>query len=337
MRAALGAPDPDANGESPEARLELQKLALAVSWRTNQITPITGISIVTFALLAAGQRGVTMGRIFPYVRLLVRQARDRGQPLTASAELDSVEQVEAVLAELQRTGVVVRRVEGLIEPVYSIAEGQHLAAAFYRNSMLHFVLYRAIGEIALLVAADAPRGARRASFLEAATSLREALKFEFFFRERLLFEQELEEEMNFINPDWLRLLNEAESAEGVHRAVYRLGIAHAMLRPFIEAYSIVFDALEMQPADAPFNEGNLIDQCQRLGRQRLLTGVLRNPESVSRPLFGTAIQLVHNLRLADPGPDIAARRASASAITRAMLDRVNISEDNAMRSFDAMG
>ncbi|GGC05689.1 glycerol-3-phosphate acyltransferase [Novosphingobium endophyticum] len=332
MRAALGPPDPQADGDTPEARLALQKLALAVSWRTNQVTPITGIAIVTFALLAAGQRAVTMGRIAPYVRLLVRQARDRNQPLTESAQLDNPADIEKVLAELQRTGVVTRSDKGLLEPVYSIAEGQHLAAAFYRNSMLHFVLDRAIGELALLVAAESPPEARRASFWEAALSLRESLKFEFFFRERPVFEESLEEEMNRINPDWVQLLRKGSDPVTVHRAVYRLGVAHAVLRPFIEAYSVVFDTLENLPVDAPFDEPGFIETCQKMGRQRLLEGELRNPESVSRPLFATGVQLVRNLRLVEPAADLASRRAKAAAQTRAMLRRVDIAEDNAPRA-----
>ena len=65
---ARGAGAARSRGEWPkasEARLALQKLALAVAWRTNQVTPITGIAIVTFALLAAGQRAVTMAQVWP--------------------------------------------------------------------------------------------------------------------------------------------------------------------------------------------------------------------------------------------------------------------------------
>ena len=324
MRAAIGTAE-EADGDG----LALQKLALAVSWQTNQVTPITGIAIVTMAILVAGQRAVSMSRIFPYVRLLVRQARDRDQPLTESAQLDSPADIEKVLRELQDTSVIVRHDKGLLEPVYSIAEGQHLAAAFYRNSMLHFVLDRAIGELALLEAAEAPIESRQACFREAALGLRDTLKFVFFFRARPAFEEELEEEMDRINPDWRKLLGEGTDPAAIHRAVYRLGISHAVLRPFIEAYSVVFSVLEQSPGEAHFEEPDFIERCQKWGRQRLLEGQLRNPESISRPLFTTGVQLARNMRLLEPGPDIAIRRAKAIGQIRAMLRRVDIAEDNA--------
>ena len=327
MRAALGAPDPNVDPDDDQQRLALQKLGLAVAWRTNQVTPITGIAIVTCAVLAAGQRAVTMDRIMPYVRLLVRQARDRGQPLTLSAQLDTPEDVRVVLDELIRTDVVTRFDKGL-EPVYSIAEGQHLAAAFYRNSMLHFVLERAIGELAVMTAAEARPGSREAAFWEAAIGLREALKFEFFFRERPAFEESLAQEMDRINPDWRRLLEEGGDAQAVHRAIYRLGMAHAVLRPFIEAYHIVLDVLEREPIDAPFDERSFIDKCQKLGRQLLLQHELRNPEAISRPLFATGVQLIKNVKLTQPGPDLALRRAHYAERSRATLRRLDIAEAN---------
>ncbi|MEO6718552.1 MAG: glycerol-3-phosphate 1-O-acyltransferase [Novosphingobium sp.] len=330
MRAALGPPDPLADADSDENRLALQKLSLAVAWRTNQVTPITGIAIVTFALLAAGQRAVTMDRIIPYVRLLVRQARDRDQPLTQSAMLDTPEQIVEVLDELTRTNVVTPNHQG-IEPVYSIAEGQHLAAAFYRNSMLHFVLDRAIGEVALLTAGEAPRGSREVSFREAALRLREALKFEFFFRERPAFDDRLEEELNRINPDWRRLLEEGDDPVAIHRSIFRLGVAHAVLRPFIEAYYVVAEVLQRESADTAFDERAFLDKCQKLGRQYLLQRELRNPESVSRQLFTTGVQLVRNLNLTEPGPGVAAQRAEFAKRLREVLERVDTAEDTSGR------
>ena len=329
MRAALGPPDPQ-NGDTAEAKLALQKLALAVAWRTNQVSPITGIAIVTFALLAAGQRAVTMARIMDYVSLIVAHARQRGQPLTKSAELDSEERVFEVLSELIRTGVVSCFDEGA-ETVYSIVGGQHLAAAFYRNSMLHFVLDRAIGELSVLIAAEAPAQSRLVRFREAALSLREAMKFEFFFRERPEFLAAIDDEMDRINPDWRSLLERGDDPVAIHRAIFGLGIAHAVLRPYIEAYHVVANVLVQQAPDKPFNAAAFYDKCQRLGRQYLLQRELRNAESVSRQLFQTGVELLGNLKLLEPGPDIAERRARFAARSRGSLARVDKTEEAAGR------
>lgn len=330
MRAALGPPDPGNPANPAEDSLALQKLALAVAWRTNEVSPITGIAIVTFALLAAGQRAVTLDRIFDYVGLVVGHAREREQPLTQSAELNSPEQVREVLGELIRTGVVTCYDKGN-EVVYSVAEGQHLTAAFYRNSMLHFVLDRAIAELAVLTAAEASREMRQDGFRDAALALREALKFEFFFRERQGFLAGLEAELERIEPTWREILEGGEDPVAIHRAIFGLGIAHAVLRPFIEAYHVVAEVLQHEPPDAPFDERTFYDKCQRLGRQYLLQRELRNAESVSKPLFQTGVQLLRNLKLTDPGPGIAERRAQFAARSRLSLARVDTAEEAAGR------
>ena len=41
------------------------------------------------------------------------------------------------------------------EPVYAIERGQHLVAAFYRNSAIHHFVDRAIAELVLLARARA--------------------------------------------------------------------------------------------------------------------------------------------------------------------------------------
>ena len=40
------------------------------------------------------------------------------------------------------------------EPVYEIAPGRHVEAAFYRNNVVHHFVTRAIAELALLPVAD---------------------------------------------------------------------------------------------------------------------------------------------------------------------------------------
>lgn len=318
MREALGPPDSLADGKTPEAQLALSKLSLAVSWRINQATPITGIALVTFALLATGGRSIPRARLARFTAMLVDHARRRGQPLADSARLDDPAALDAALGALIASGVVTRFDGGPV-PVYGIAEGQHIGAAFYRNSMLHFVLERAIAEVAAMEAVGAPPAQREARFLETACALRESLKFEFFFRERPAFEEGLAAEMDLIDPDWRRKLAEAGSSRAVLDNLFGIGLAHAALRPFLEAYRIVLDVLLTMPVDVAAQEKAVLAAADGLGRQYLLEKTIRNPEAVSRQLFATAWQLAGNLRLVEPGPDLAARRESRSRVLRATL------------------
>lgn len=318
MREALGPPDPHSDGKTSEAQLALNKLSLAVSWRINQATPITGIALVTFALLATGGRSIPRERLARFAAMLVSHAQLREQPLADSAALEDPAALDAVLDTLMETGVI-NRFDGGPVPVYGIAEGQHIGAAFYRNSMLHFVLERAIAEVSAMSAVSAPPAKREAQFFETALALRESLKFEFFFRERPAFEDGLAAEMDLIDQDWRRKLTEAGSGREVLDSLFGVGLAHAALRPFLEAYRIVLDVLLTLPVDVAAQEKDVLTAADGLGRQYLLEKTIRNPEAVSRQLFATAWQLASNVKLVEPGPDLAARREGRSKVLRATL------------------
>lgn len=100
-----------------------------------------------------------------------------------------------------------------------------------------------------------------------------------------------------------------------------------MLRPFVEAYHVVSLALLREPVDREIDEKPFIDTCQKLGRQMLLQRELRNPEAVSRPLFATGVQLIRNLKLAQPGPDLLARREQLAVRSKDLLARLNTAEE----------
>ena len=62
----------------------------------------------------------------------------------------------ATLTALVDNDVVTRFDEGL-EPVFGIADDQQLAAAYYRNTIVHFFVSGAIAELALLHAIEGER------------------------------------------------------------------------------------------------------------------------------------------------------------------------------------
>jgi glycerol-3-phosphate O-acyltransferase len=80
-------------------------------------------------------------------------------------------------------------------------------------------------------------------------------------------------------------------------------MTHRVLPAFLEAYFIVADRLAAQPADAPVDEQKFLAHCVAVGRQYVLQKRLRNPECVSRELFGNALALASNRGLLQPGAD----------------------------------
>ena len=80
----------------------------------------------------------------------------RSLPVTVKFSIDDREMVERALHELSEHGVVVIH-EAATDTLYEIGPEQHLAAAYYRNSIIHFFVNGAVAELALLADTEAGR------------------------------------------------------------------------------------------------------------------------------------------------------------------------------------
>ncbi len=318
LAKALGPADPEADPDPDEESVALQKLAFEVCVRINRATPITPISLVCLALLGRGDRALTAQEMVTALDNLVFYVRERRLATTEALELDNEEGVLRILEELTRNGLL-ERFDGGPEAVYRIAEDQHLAAAYYRNTVIHYFVGGAIAELALLRAAEEDVADRTAEFWKAAMDLRDLLKFEFFFPEKEIFREEIRQELRIYDVEWEKRLERGpEAIVGLLRRI-RPFSAHRILRPFLEAYRVVADALGHRDPEAPLDEKVFFDQCLALGRQYTLQRRVKRQESVSKVLFGTALKLARHRGLLEPGPaQIRSRQAFAAEIRQAI-------------------
>ena len=323
LRAALGPADPAAEPRSDEHDLELQKLAFEVSVRINRVTPVTATSLVTFALLSAAGRALTIEETVTLVSDLLDYVRRRGLPTTGRLDLDRADRVRQALEALIESGVVTCFAGGS-EPVYLIGEDQQLAAAYYRNTIIHFFVNGAIAELALLRAAEEDGRDRAADFWDEVMRLRDLLKFEFFFADKETFRAELSAEIAFHDAEWERGLADGRAAIAELIQRFRPYIGHLVLRPFLDAYRVVADALvRLRPGDQ-LVESRFLTDCLNLGRQYGLQRRIHSAESVSKALFETALRLVRNRQLIDPhAPALAERRSAFAGEIRDALRRVD--------------
>ncbi len=294
----------------------IPKLAFEIATRINEATPITPISLVTMVLLADEGRSVTVeeaiDRLRPYLELVAR----RDLPMTEKLDTTNRQQVEGALEDLVLHGVVTRFV-GATDTVYRIGPDQHLAAAYYRNTIIHFFLNTAITEVALMaVRTERPADLAHGVVAEA-LELRDLLKFDFFFSSREVFEVEIRFELTDHHPEWRALL-EAGDVDAV-LAGFDPFQSPAVLRPFIEAYQVVADLIDQSAYHSKIDEDQLRKDAMALGKQYLLQGHLRTAESVSNVLFDAAIQLAHNRRLFAVGPDMVERRKAFAGELRRYL------------------
>jgi len=103
--------------------------------------------------------------------------------------------------------------------------------------------------------------------------------------------------------------------------------AHLVVRPFLEAYRVVGDALESRPSGEKIDEDRFLDDCLGLGKQYRLQKRIRSPESVSKVLFATALRLAGNRNLIDGDTsDLPGRRSELAAEIRATIRRADAIE-----------
>jgi glycerol-3-phosphate O-acyltransferase len=282
------------SGEDPNRRsLALSKVAFEVCTRINRATPITPNSIVTLALLGMDGWAVTLAQAQRAIDPIVWYVARRGLPGSGSlTPFRSSEGLLHVLATLVDHGVV-EQIEGA-ETVYRISPDRELAAAFYRNVVIHWFINRAIVELALVAAAESAQGSDPMAVAQAeALRLRDLLKFEFFFAEKTEFESELRDEVGLIDPAWrdkggagLQTLGEALAASGSL-------MADRVLRSFMEAYFVVADRLGAH-SGASVSEPDMVRECLVVGRQYQLQRRIVSPEAVSAELFKTGLRLAAN-------------------------------------------
>ena len=301
----------------------ITKLAFKVSARINEVTPITPISLVALALLSAGERALTLDQVMLALDPFLAYVAERDLPVTEKLTSDDQPRVVNALTDLADHGVVTR-FEGATDVVYRISREQHLAAAYYRNTIIHFFTNSAIAELALVKAVGQTRLATPDEVVDEALRIRDLLKFEFFFAARDEFADQIRSELRYHDPDWRANIVEGRTHDVLE--TFRAFRSPAILRPFLDAYAVVAEVIESHTYESTLDADTLINEAMALSRQWLLQGKLAGPESVSLGLFSSALQLANNRDLLAPLPDMVERRRGFADEMRDMTHRLEVLE-----------
>jgi len=323
LRDMLGPPD-GKQWEGDEETLPIQKVAFEVSTRINEVTPITGTSLAALVLLSHRGRALTLEEIHRELDEYLMLAVARRLPIAPSARLADADAVRRILEALAGHNVVSIHRGGL-KTVYSIGPDQYLAAAFYRNTIIHYFINDAIIELALLKAVES-NSDREAAFMQEALRLRDLLKFEFFFKEKSEFRASIERELRLQAPNWTQALGAGEEQVYALIRTLRPITSPGVLRSFFEAYVVVADTLNAADHTVSLDEKKFLSSCGDVGRQYMLQRKIQSAESVSRHLFQTGLQLARNQKLLESGDTVAERRAAFAAMLRDVLRRIDTIE-----------
>lgn len=312
----------DDGADQPDHTVE--RVAIEVSHRINQATPITATSLVTLALLGVEDRAVTFDEVRATLDRLLAYVEQRGLPLAADVDLRRSDELREALDGLTRAGVTTCY-HGGTEPVWAIERDRHLEAAFYRNAAIHFFINRAIVEVSLARFAAGSDERLSSVAWDEALALRDLLKFEFFFGSKRDFERDVREEVEMLDPDWWERRRPERADAWAFLSQASVHLAPRVLRPFLEGYLVLAERLAAWPERVPVDEDRLLRECVDVGHQQLLQRKIHSAESVSLDIFGNALKLAQNRNLVNlEYDDLAHRRrefadeiaAAVSAVQR---------------------
>ena len=262
------------------------RVAFEVCTRIEHATPIKAADVLTMVLLGADGRALTVEEIYRQAREIAQLARQRKLPLAQGFSLEGLQQVSATLLSM-RGSRLVKAFSKASVPVYYIPQEGQLAAAYYRNTITHYFLAAAMGEVALASAVGDISVMNEAQLRQRVDRLRDLFKFDFFFRPKDTFFAEVKEETARRYPQWDSGATSLQKQ--LRQSPPRFG--HAILRSIIEAYYVVASALKALEGKSVVDARKFNTSLLQQGREMLLRRQISGESSVSSDLYAIGLRL----------------------------------------------
>ena len=281
---------------NPNDRLALSKMAFEVAVQANRATPLTLTSMMCLCLLGTAPRAMTEAELRAVINFLVGWARERGIRMSEDLTDQTLDGVQRVVETLVNNGLVVRYDKGSTL-VYAIEPDQHPIASYYRNSIIHHFLDKAIIELSILKAREVSDRKAAEVFWEETDRLRDLFKFEFFYPEKQQYRQNLKAELQRADPQW-----EAKLDEGGVKLISLTNrlqplIGHAVFLPFVEAYTVILEILSrLEPGNA-IDKKSCVEAALKEGRQAYLLRRITSEASIGKILFENGFKMAAGLGL----------------------------------------
>ena len=280
-----------------EDKLALQKIAFKVGVEANRVTPITLTSLMCLSLLGAAPRAQTVDELLENMNALREWAQHRDIQFTNDFDDENQTQMLELIEVMVKSKLLKHYNEGP-DTVYTIGYGQHTVASYYRNTIVHHFVSKAITELALLEAQTNMTAPLDTFWLEA-DRLRDLFKFEFFYAPTDEFHADINSGLIFYDEQWQKKIIENGYIESLLNRLTPL-VLHASLTPYIEAYRIVADSFARIDATQTLSEDEVVDAAFKYGQQLYLQRRISSKASMGKMLFTNAYKLFDSYGLVAP-------------------------------------
>jgi glycerol-3-phosphate O-acyltransferase len=179
VRIDIGNPVVIASVDDPDDKRALERIAFAVAVEANRVTPLTVTGVMCLILLGIAPRGATVGELLLTINFLTDWARARGIRLAQELESGDRAALRDTVDTLVASGLLSRFEQGS-ERIYSIDPAKHAMASYYRGTIVHHFLDRAMIEVTLFGLREYEDANPTGDFWAGIDRLRDLFKFEFF-------------------------------------------------------------------------------------------------------------------------------------------------------------
>ncbi len=280
----------------PNDRLALSKMAFQVAVQANRATPLTLTSLMCLCLLGTAPRAMTADELRAVIIFLTGWARERDIRLSDDLTDKNLEGFQRVVETLVNNGLLVRYDKGSTL-VYAIEPDQHPIASYYRNSIIHHFLDKAIIELSILKAREVGDEKSEDVFWDETDRLRDLFKFEFFYPEKQQYRENLKAELQRADPEWKAKLEEGGVKLASLTNRFQPLIGHAVFLPFVEAYTIVLDILSRLEPGKAIDKKSCVALALKEGRQAYLLRRITSEASIGKILFENGFKMAAGLGL----------------------------------------
>lgn len=300
--------------------LALQKVAFRIGVEANRVTPITLTSLMSLSLLGAAPRAQTIEELQTGMNSLREWSEDRDIRFTSDFDDSNEGHMQELINNMVNSELINCYDEGP-ETVYAVAADQHAMAGYYRNTIVHHFVNKAIAELSLAAAASDHTDAL-AAFWREADRLKDMFKFEFFYEPTEQFQANIKKEVSCFDRDWENNLNKRNDASRLLRNMTPL-VAHCCLKPYIEAYRMVADVFAGLGVNETLDEKAAVAASFKYGRQAYLQRRISSKASIGDMLFKNGFKLLDSYELVDIGADdLVDRRKKISKDLRTLAHRI---------------
>lgn len=291
----------------PNDSLALSKIAFEVAVQANRVTPLTTTSLMCTCLMAAAPRGMTASELRASIRYFIQWARERDIRMTEDLATADFERVTESVNTLVESGLIVCY-DADEENIYAIEPDKHPLASYYRNTIIHHFMYKAIIDLSLVklreLEDDQDGETLTGIFWEETEHLRDLFKFEFFFPSKEQYREEIIKELNRVDAGWAEKMSKGRSSLRRLTREFQPYVAHAVFLPFIESYTVVFEILARMGEGEEIDKESFVEQALKQGRQAYLLRRITSESSIGKILFENGLKLAANKGLTqESSPD----------------------------------